>query len=65
MWDDELKYMNEKGEIAEVGVSQANADNKIRIQVQGEECQRVVDYDEFISEFRYIPREPRNQLDRT
>lgn len=57
--------MNEKGEIAEVVVSQANADNKIRIQVQGEECQRVVDYDEFISEFRYIPREPRNQLDRT
>lgn len=60
-----MKYTNEKGEIAEVVVSQANADNKIRIQVQGEERQRVVDYGDFISEFRYIPLEPRNKMDHT
>lgn len=57
--------MNEKGEIAEVMVSRANADNKIRIQVQGEDRQRVVDYDKFISEFRHIPLGPRNKLDHT
>lgn len=55
--------MNEKGEIAEVLVSFANADNKIRIQVQGEERQRVVDYDDFISEFHHIPSEHRTKLD--
>ncbi|AKI27423.1 hypothetical protein [Moraxella phage Mcat9] len=58
-----MKYVNEKGEIAEVMVSQANADNKIRIQVQGEERQRVVDYDDFISEFRYIPFERIKKLE--
>ncbi|OOS04362.1 hypothetical protein [Moraxella cuniculi] len=59
-----MRYTNEKGEIAEVVVSQANAQNKIRIQVDGEERQRVVDYDDFISEFRYIPLERRNTLDK-
>ncbi|MFB6347848.1 hypothetical protein ACFBZI_07580 [Moraxella sp. ZJ142] len=55
-----MKYMNDKGQTAEVISQHANADNKIRIQIDGEDGQTVVDYDAFIAEYRHIYQDNQN-----
>lgn len=57
-----MKYQNADGQLAEVLTRTANANNQIRIQIDGEESQKIVDYDWFVRTFKHIAKDQNNTI---
>ena len=51
-----MKYANDDGDIAEVLSEKADNNNQVLVKINGQEA-RLMDYDDFIQEFKRKPKE--------